>query len=878
MIYLMLIIYVFGINVSEEYNRSIESILRNLSGTPYIGEILQGNLMQGELPGWFTLGVIGLLIGFSLVILMNFSADLLNSPRLKAMANVEMKEFAFSFVILLGLLALMHIMDIIFISVTSSSNNPSIRDCNSTGCVYNYIRENIKENFDIFKTMVLESVKSAAAKYKMGNVREGVKFEWPGIPSLGLQYAGGFTPYIVEEQYYTLGMYILTLSSGIAALTFGLIQIIGPIFISIGVFLRPLPFFRKLGATLLAIGIGFFFILPGLFVLLYSFPPSFGLTYSLNQCPEICRIEIVAYNNQRLTYQQAYSILSQSYDLIKINRFLDGLDEKTLNGITSCEYLNNNLGSIYGVTPEISIKARDLGIRMNTCPKICRKIPYPIDIPICYFSSSACSNLYDLSNGSCFNIMYDLSVLDNTIRLANGNTIRLRDYIRETNCTKLLPLRPYREDYNLYCPLSCRGYYNKIVWGTFTEEEIELIQNGNPRSILDLLNRGQGGEYTKEFANMLKNDTFFKNVVSDIINNSIKNVWNAKILITCGAMYTVANPYCYDQDLNNSIKKIYTAIESPSINNTTLVEEINNQYDTPRGNKALNIRNNIKPQHEISNDFLIFIDVYNQTGFTTSEEQIVNMFRDRFYQYVINNYNNIDVNNDGNFKGWKDRFGNIWRTNCFNSLQTVMNIKKGARSDISTDEIVKLAGCSEIVGNALDQTIKDLKHAANTPYWAYGICNPNEDFGMECKYSGSNMCPRVTTCNNTYMYKTEELPSRIWRNIRQNYFETTNTELSVMITYLSKVYLPIYPNSQDCSLATSVNPDLLRFPPSPDCSGCVELNMFENHNHLFSYVGAAVFRMITLPLIAIFITFVAIITLSEYLGGEIFLPGIGKVR
>lgn len=880
MLYLVLILYAFGANVSDEYFQSVNNLVNTISNAPYIKEIVQGDLRSGQLPGWFRLGMIGLIIGFSLVLLMSFSADFLNSPRLKAMANVEMKEFAFSFIILLGLLALMHIMDIIFTEVTSSSQNPSLRGCNTTGCVYNYVRDIVRENFDIFRNMVLESVKSAAAKYKAGNVREGIKFEWPGFPSFGLQHAGGFTPYIAEEQYYTLGIHILTLSAGVSALTFGIIQILGPLFISVGVFLRPLPFFRKLGATLLAIGIGFFFILPGLLILLYSFPPSLGLTYSLNDCPDICRIEVVAYNNQGpLTYQEAYLNLSEKYGPVETNKFLEGLGNQSLDGITSCEYLNNNLRNIYGITPVVTTKAKDIGLNVNKCPKICRKIPYPVDIAICYFSSSACSELYDLSNGKCFYKTYDLSVLDNNIRLADGSTVGLRNYIANTNCTKLLPLRPYKEDYSVYCPMPCRGYYNTIVWGMFTEEEIELIKNGNTKNILDLINKGQAGEPTKDLTKFLKeNESFSNAIISDIINNSIKSVWNPKILITCGALYGVANPLCYDQNNpNNNIKKIYTAIESSSIDDTTLKNQINSQYGPPRGDKAVDIRHNTKPSDEI-NDFPIFDNVYSQIGYNTDEATIINMFRDKFYDHVINNINSFDINSDQNFNGWKNRFGNIWKTDCFDSIQMVVDIRKGTKNDMTTDEVVKLGQCSEIFGNYLNQFTNTIKQAAEAPYWAYGVCNPFEDFGMDCKYSDKSFCPQVTVCNNTYMYKTEELPSRIWKQIRNSYFLGANTDPSVMEAYLSKVYLPIYPKSQDCSLATSVDPDLLRFPPSPDCSQCAKLNMFENTNHLFSYVGAAVFRMITLPLIAIFMTFVAIITLSEYLGGEVFLPGVGKVR
>lgn len=881
--FLFIILTFSQTNISTEYYQGIEKILVNASTTPFIGEIVSGNIRQGQTPGWFNLGMVGLVIGFLLVTLLNFSASFLNSPRLKAMANVEMKEFGFSFLILLGLLAFMYLMDEIFINITQSSSNPYIYNCNSSGCVYNYVRDIIKDNFDIFKNMVLESVKAAAGKYKEGGKKEGFKFEWPGFVSFGATYLSGFTPYATEEQYYNLGVYILTLAAGIASFSYGLMQILGPLFISIGVFLRPLPFFRKLGATMLALGIGFFFILPSVFVLLYSFPPSLGLSYNTGECPEICRIDIVAFDNQKgLTYQEAYSKLLQadnSLDSITINSFLDGNKQKEMYGVTSCEYIDNNLNPIYGLTPEILTKGKRIGLNMEKCPKICRKVPYPIDNPLCYFSQSACAKLYDESNGKCFIKLYDLNVLDLDVRLSNGVTKKLRDYIRDTNCTKLLPIRPSIEDYNIYCPLSCRGYYNTIIWGMFTEEEIERMENGNKKDVLDIVNQGQGQQLTREFLDLIRSDdTIFQNAIKDIIDKSIKQVWAADILITCGAMYGVTSEFCYNpNNYNHPIKAIYSAIKNPSITDNDLRIQINTNYGSPRGDKAVNIRSQTKPPNEINN-YPIFYQIYGEINFNTDEQTILEKFKDKYFNYIKNNYNSINFNSDENINGWRVRFGNIWETSCLDEMEEIIKIKRNEINDITTDRIIQIGECSEIIGNAIDQFVKMIKEYVKALYWAYGVCNPFEDFGLDCKYSDKSLCADITICNSTYSTKTEERPSKIWRDIKNSYFDGVNNDFNLMENLLSKVYLPIYPKEQDCSLSSTIDPDMLRFPPSPDCSGCSTLNFFENQNYLFSYVGAAIFRMITLPLIAIFITFVSIISLSEYLGGEIFLPGLSKVR
>lgn len=896
----MMIIYLYFLsvmmfatsNISGEYFRGIDDAIRQISTTPYIREILEGDIRTGSTPGWFRLGMIGLIIGLILVIALNFSADLVNSPRLKAMANVEMKEFAFSFVILMGLLALMYLMDEIFINVTRSSSNPALNQCNSSGCVYQYIRSLIRDNYEIFRGMVMESVKIAAAKYKSGSERTGIKFEYPGIPSIGYTALSGFTPYVAEEQYYTLGLYIMSISSGISALLLGLIHIIAPLFMSIGVFLRPLPFFRKLGATMLAIGVGFFIVLPSVLVLLYSFPPTLGLSYTVNECPEICTMEIVAYKgNQKLTYERAFQELAkdQTLNSVTISMFLDGLDNtNTRNEVVSCEYINRNLGSIPGITNAILIKGRSIGIDLSTCPKMCRKIPYPIEIPTCYFASSACSKLYDRTNGMCFLETYDLGLLTTRVRLADGSESVLREYIRDTNCTKLLPMRPTAEDYNIYCPLSCRGYYNRITWGPFSEEEIQRILNGNNKDILDMLNSMSGDSISIRVAEFLKDDKNFTAVISDIINGSIKQVWNADILITCGAMYNlVGNLVCYEpNNPTHTIKAIHSSIRTNPPNDNDLQNTINQQYGSPYGDKALSIRQNQKPasDSQLQLSYPIFDHIYQTLTFQTTDQTILEEFRRRYLEKILNNKNTIDVTTDPDFQSWRSRFGNLWRVSCggdevFQVMQLVIRIHRdNSITSVSTDEIMKIASCSEVMANYINQFIQSLKNQLSIPFDVYGICNPDEEFQIDCGYSDRSMCPQESKCKNIYRMKAQASPHQIWNTIRTNYFQNQSTDPSLAISELSKVSLPIYPREQDCSLSGSIHPDLLRFPPSPDCSKCREMNFMNNNNYLFDYIGNAVIRIVTLPLIAIFITFVTIISISEYLGGEVFLPGLGKVR
>ncbi|MCS7122743.1 MAG: hypothetical protein NZ908_02190, partial [Candidatus Micrarchaeota archaeon] len=873
-IILMIIITFGGGNISDEYFKGIDDALRSISNTPYIREIVQGDLRAGTTPGWFRIGMIGLIIGLILVIALNFSADLVNSPRLKAMANIEMKEFGFSFLILIGLLALMYIMDEIFINVTRSSSNPSLNQCNSSGCVYRYIGDLIKNNYDIFKSMVIESVKIASAKYKSGSERTGFKLDYPGIPSLGFTVVSGFTPYIAEEQYYLLGLYIMSISSGIYALTMGLINIVAPLFISIGVFLRPLPFFRKLGGTMLAIGVGFFIVLPSVIVLLYSFPPSLGLSYTVNECPELCKIDIVAYSgNQRLTYDAAFRRLSaQGLSSVEISIFLDGLNTRQRNGVVSCEYINRNLINIPGITPIVLQKGRNIGIDMNTCPRICRKIPYPIDIPICYFASSACSKLYDETNGMCFLEMYDLNLLSIPVRLADGSNRILRDYIRDSNCTKLLPMRPTAEDYNIYCPLSCRGYYNRIVWGPFSEEEIQRILNSNNRDILEMIDSVNGNKISERIAEFLKDNNNFEMIISDIINGSIKQVWNADILITCGGMYNLlgSNQPCYDpNNYNHPIKAIHSAIRTNPPDDNTLRNNINQQYGSGYGDKALQIRNNNKPlQDNGLSSYKIFQDVYQGLSFQTTEQQIIQDFRNRYLRRVLDNKQTIDIPNDPNFQGWRVRFGNLWRTSCngndvFQVMQLVVNVNRDPSiTSVGTDDIFRIASCSEIFANYINQFIQSLKNQLNMPFDAYGVCNPEEEFKIDCGYSDRSICPSETKCMNVYKTKAQQSPHQIWNSIRSTYFSGYSLDPSVARQELSKIGLPIYPKEQDCSLSISIHPDLLRFPPSPDCSKCREMSSMSNNNYLFDYIGNAVIRIVTLPLIAIFITFVTIISIS----------------
>jgi hypothetical protein len=881
---ILLILIIASYSVSQQYNSSFTEISNATRNIPYLSELF---LDQNA---WFTLGTIGLVIGALLVILLRYLGKILNSPYIEAFANVELKEFGYSFLILLGVLVTFQLADIIFREVSKNS----ICENQNVNCIYRTIDQIIQRNIDRLTQIAKDSIRKISSNYESGNEQYGAYVNVIGSIRLGVSYTTPFQSYILDQMIHNTALYIINLSQGISAFLNIISYLIAPLSLGVGAFLRPLPFFRKIGSTLIAIGVSFYLILPSVLILMYSQAMNtFGITYSIENCPQECRINIVGFDYykgytsdevSRFLYRMVGSGIS-SYD---IYRFMNG-DIEQLTGkddnnrtilLRSCNFYAKSKQSI---DPKALNKARSLGIDPTYCYEICRRSPYPIDNVMCYFSSNACADMYKKAP-NCFYENYNLSLLDTTVYLSNGSNTTLRRFIETTNCTVIYPLYPYEENFDYYCPVGCRGYYNKLLYGPYTEEQIQDLMSNNINNQIGLIDQLQGGELGKNFAKELKNlsnnSTIKERIISEMINYSVNDIWDAEIVITCGAMFgLVGNSLCYDTyNLYHSIKRIYTLVNTNPPNDTEL-QDICDRNFGGRGLKCLQLRNRNKPASEISG-YPSFSNIYDSILFSTDRQVIIDMFRSNMTKKIMDNFNSINVISDRELGG-NQNFRNIWRYRCDNgadlypTMQNIINAMKGTKTDFTIPEIVNIYYCSPTIRDQINRIIDNAKKLVMNPAMYYGLCDPYYDYSLGCGYSDGS-CPKYSSCNYTYSYKWNNLnpPSIIWRNVMSNPSNINNIK-----NQLRGVGLPIYPYSRDCSAASTLPEEFKRFPPSPDCSKCLEMRFDQDVANLLSVeLGRMILLSITFPLVSIFITIAGAISISGMLGGEVFLPGAGKIR
>ena len=900
---------VFGAN---EYNTIESELSGTFSSIPYLNELFQ---TVSGLPSWFVLGIIGVMISFIVSLFLQFFGKLLNSPQIISLANIEMREFVYSLVILLGLLIIIQSLDQIvnFMLSQISASDFSCTD-NRITCITDYVIEKTQENQDKLAEFVKLSVKSSSAKYAASNQVWGVAIKLPELLHPSFQYSSGFQNYITEESIYNEAINSLSLGNGVVAFLKFLFYFIGPLGIALGAIFRPLPITRRFGATLLAIGIGFYLLLPGILALLYSMPPELTVSYSQEQCPEICKIKIAAYTGDGSDISQG--ITSNNVSRLLSEALKRNIDEDPSNDVPGgpqnsydvAQFLSGNLEELTGYDPDIDApvtlysceyavkkiapasidaitkkKASQFNIDMEYCPDVCRKIPYPYNHPLCYFADSACEKTWE-ELPACFQKTYDLSLLNVEVRLVDGAEKKLYEYLRDSNCFEIVPLIPGPEDYNVYCPQECRGYFNEIVWSDFNKDEINDYASGSLEDKLNILD-SKTGNVGEAGAELVRENS--DQILKELIEGSTPTIWESDILIMCGSMFnSISNQECYVDSKLYPTGQIWTYINQHTARggdkDDNWVRDNTNAVLSGQGDDAVEIaKMSSIPSSEIGSTYPIFNAVYPSLGYGSPDTAtILNDFRTRMIDKAKTQVNTIDFDNDPDFGGYayKYTFSNIWDSSYIEALKIWQKAMNG--NDLEISEMVYLATKSPTYASALNSLVDAVGSAINLEPAKYGLCNPNNNFEIGCNYQDDAYCAKVNNCSITYAIKYEDsrMPDEIWKDVKDN---LGSMDEATMWNLLENVYLPIKPRVKDCSLSSSINPDLLRFPPSPDCSKCMDFDVFQLQNAINMAaleIGKYNFRMFILPLFGVYLTIVGIIGLSQLLGGEIFIPGLDRVR
>jgi hypothetical protein len=262
---------------------------------------------------------------------------------------------------------------------------------------------------------------------------------------------------------------------------------IGPMLIVFGIMLKCFSVTRRLGSTMLAIGVSCAIVLPLTIITVLiangaiSIP---GVQYMKPAgCPDACMKSIIGWNSaggidltEYLNKAQADKSLQWANVRAIVTGTRDSLTVSGLGKVYSCEFKNIAINT----TTIAAYKAAPISINFDLvnenatitteCPANCRSIPYPSDVSECRDAEKPCATLYAASNpsGACFRNNYDYTNLNYPI-VYDGAPMNLGLALSKSSCFRVTPLAITPKDNPLdYCPSSCRFFYSNGSTGCET--------------------------------------------------------------------------------------------------------------------------------------------------------------------------------------------------------------------------------------------------------------------------------------------------------------------------------------------------------------------------------------------------------------------------
>ena len=252
---------------------------------------------------------------------------------------------------------------------------------------------------------------------------------------------------------------------------------IGPMLIVFGIMLKCFSVTRRLGSTMLAIGVSCAIVLPltiiGILLAngVISIP---GVEYMKPEgCPDACVKTIVAWNSaggidltDYLDKAQAASLLKGKWADVRgiVTGTKESLAVSGLGTVYSCEYKNIDINTTTVAAYKGKIPDAVVAENITTdCPSNCRSIPYPSDVVECRDAEMPCAALYAASSplgpkGACFRDNYDYTNLGYNVVYDNA-PMNFSLALAESKCFRVTPLAitPKANPMD-YCPSSCRFF------------------------------------------------------------------------------------------------------------------------------------------------------------------------------------------------------------------------------------------------------------------------------------------------------------------------------------------------------------------------------------------------------------------------------------
>lgn len=433
----------------------------------------------GDNYNWVLISLVLIVISILINALIYMLARTFQITHLESMFKLELREAFFNIVLIIIFGAFALFLDALLAA-------PLLCDT-PVNCVVDTSVSYMDSLIDAAKQRVVQLEQDSLKKVSSTNI--GGSAGWGGL-SIGYTYdMQGLNKVRTLEADETIKL------QQNAALTLIIVRVfllyfayyIGPMLIVFGMMLKCFSVTRRLGSTMLALGIGCSVVLPLTIIAILVANGAInipGIQYMTQaDCPEACTTSIVAWNSAGGITLDDYLEKAQAdttYPWADRRAIVTGakasLSITDLGTVYSCENaslkINASLADpatgIYIISP-ISISSDIVSQKMTTdCPSKCRSIPYPYDVPECRDAERSCAALYAApitptvtgTKGACFRQNFDYSNFGYPV-VYDGTPIALNLALNRSACFTVTPLNISTKGSPLeYCPSSCRFFYS----------------------------------------------------------------------------------------------------------------------------------------------------------------------------------------------------------------------------------------------------------------------------------------------------------------------------------------------------------------------------------------------------------------------------------
>ncbi|MCX6774099.1 MAG: hypothetical protein NTY68_03845 [Candidatus Micrarchaeota archaeon] len=423
---------------------------------------------SGKSYNWVKVSLILIVISLIANAMIYFVAKIFQMAYLESGFKLEMREAFFNVMIIVFFGALSIFLDNA-LSAPLMCGQPS--NCivdTSISYVDKLIDSSTTEMISIEKKIITDTKKTATTGGSAG---------WAGI-DVGYSYDFSFINRIdMIEPGEKVNLYqqaVMNLVVIKVFLTF-FAYYLGPMLIIFGIMLKALFITRRLGSTMIALGVAASIILPLTIISILIANGEIkipGVQYMTNKdCPEECLKEISGFNSTS-SLDSAYIIATAGNDpkvtFGQVKNLTNGSSESLkidgLGTVYSCEFYNIKnaiaINASYLANPTLALRMSNPNYTVTVdCPQLCRTLPYPADMAECRDGERACAALLSQAP-NCFKKNYGFENFNYTFAF-NGEPMNLSKALAQSSCFRVTPLSIVDKTNPLvFCPTKCRFFYS----------------------------------------------------------------------------------------------------------------------------------------------------------------------------------------------------------------------------------------------------------------------------------------------------------------------------------------------------------------------------------------------------------------------------------